>query len=126
MRDLELAGLADVAVINGTTAYLADWKTGNVKEDPFELEVQAVLLKAKYPEIQKVMGQYVWLKEMRLGQLYDVSDMHGTWQQINHLVRLIENDLTRGEFDKEPGPLCGGKWGSCAVKDCEHRKCLSG
>ncbi len=112
-------GRADVAVVENGKAYLADWKSGSSKyESPFELEVQALLLKAKYPHLTMIHGQYVWLKENRLGELYDLSDTDTTWQTICHLVSLIENDLERGVFDKEPGPLCA--W--CDCLDCEYNK----
>lgn len=115
-------GRADVVMIQDGKALLLDWKSGNVREDSFELEVQAVLLKAKYPHLKKITGRYVWLKEMRLGESHDCSDIETTQKTITNLVRMIESDKQRDDFEKEPGPLCGGAWGSCPVADCEHRK----
>ncbi len=121
-KDVYGRGKADVALIRDTNAYILDWKSGSRREDPFELEIHAVLLKAKYPNLKVIKGQFCWLKEMTLGPLHDLSHTDQTWQTIDHLVSLIEADRKRGEFDKEPGPLCGGSWGSCPVADCEHRK----
>ena len=74
------------------------------------------MLKAKYPQIQTVKGHYTWLKENRVGQLYDLSDFHATWIEINRIIDKIEADRQSGEFEKRKSGLCG--W--CDVKDCEH------
>src|SRR5258707_9639465 len=74
-NDVFLRGKVDVALINGNAAFLPDWKTGNSKyEHPFELQIQAVLLQAANPYLTKIAGLYVWLKENRIGQSYDLSD----------------------------------------------------
>jgi hypothetical protein len=108
----------DVALIQGDKAYLLDWKTGKPRENPFELEIQAVFLRLKYPQVRTIMGQFCWLKEDRMGPLHDLSDVQATCRKIVETIRMIEADQAAGEFDKEPSPLCG--W--CDVMDCEHNK----
>ncbi len=115
-NDVFLRGKVDVALINGTAAFLPDWKTGNSKyEHPFELQIQAVLLRAANPYLTKIAGLYVWLKENRIGQSYDLSDTNSTWAQINNKVEVIKDAMQFGEWPKTKGPLCG--W--CSVVDCE-------
>lgn len=115
--DCWFRGQADVFVLKGNKAYFRDWKFGNSKyEDPFELETNALLLKAKYPEIETIRGDYAWLKEDRIGQSYDLSRFDATWNEINRLVKLIEADRARGTFEKRKSGLCG--W--CNVEDCEN------
>lgn len=114
-----LRGRADVVVVGDETAYLADWKTGNdnIKyEDPFELAVQALLLQAKAPQMKRIVGQYIWLKTMRLSQMYDLSDTDATWNTVNQLVQSIEADRARGVFEKKRSGLCG----YCGHKECEN------
>lgn len=107
----------DVTIRNGATAFINDWKTGGSKyEDSFELEVGALLLKAKYPELTIVKGHYTWLKENRVGQPYDLSDFAATWREMNCLIAKIEADRVSGEFEKHRSGLCS--W--CDVRDCEH------
>ena len=116
-NDCWFRGKVDLSIFTGTKAYISDLKTGGSKyEDPFELEVGALLLKAKYPEIASVKGHYIWLKENRAGQLYDLSRFADTWREINRLVAKIEADRVSGEFEKHRSGLCF--W--CDVKDCEH------
>lgn len=109
-----LRGRADVVVLNGPKAYLLDWKTGKTREEEFELEVQALLLKIKYPELQQVVGQYAWLKDLTLGKLYDLSNFRQTWDEVNRIVDMIEHDRARGVFEKRQSGLCG----YCDVRDC--------
>lgn len=111
-------GKLDVVIVNGTTGYLADHKTGKEREEPFELEVQAVLLKARYPQLKKIVGQYLWLKEIKVGELYDLSDTEGTWGEINRIMQQIESCQTQGLWEKRSSPLC--KW--CDVRDCEYNR----
>lgn len=112
-------GVIDVALGTTTTAYIADWKTGGSKyESRFELDVQAVLLKAAYPSLTKIFGQYIWLAEDRAGTLYDLSDTDKAWQQIRDIMYKVEQDKLNESFEKRQGPLC--KW--CPVGNCEHNK----
>lgn len=105
----------DVNIVKGPTAYLLDYKTGKVREEPFELECQAVALHAKNPGLTKVIGQYAWLASNRLGPMHDVSYTGRTWQRIRQLGDQIETDRRMGSFEKREGPLCG--W--CPCMDCE-------
>lgn len=112
-----LRGKVDLAIEGATTAYMADWKTGKSSyESPFELEIGALLLKANNLALRKVVGNYVWLKEDRVGQQYDLSGFMTTWDKVNEIVARIEHDKAEGEFPKKKSGLCG--W--CSVKDCEN------
>lgn len=102
-------------IVNKETAIIFDWKTGKVREDPFELEVQAVLLKAKYPELENIKGAYIWLKEDRYGEVYDLgSKIPDTKRAIQDIMRKVEQGL----FYANKNPLCG--W--CSLKTCKHWK----
>ena len=110
-------GKADLTLVNGKVGYILDWKRGRMRDNPFELEVQAMFLKCKYPTLQKIVGSYVWLKEDRIGQLHDLSDFRRTAEEIQQLVMLIERDKEAEKFEKRPGGLCS-RW--CEVTTCEH------
>jgi hypothetical protein len=116
-KDVWLRCKIDTTMLNGTAVFLADWKTGNSKyEDPFELEIQALTLKAAIPQVNKIAGHYVWLKENRVGEVHDLSDFNATWSKINNKVEVIEDCMATGEWPKTKSGLCG----YCAVKDCEN------
>ena len=110
-------GKADATIVHGDTAYIGDWKTGkSAYEDPFELATNAVLLHAKFPHLKKIVGSYVWLKEGRVSQVYDLSDTRSTWAEICRLMGEILAKRDTGEFEKKRSGLCG----YCSVSDCEH------
>lgn len=119
-KDVWFRGKLDVTIISGTTAYIPDWKTGNSKyEDPFELETNAVLLHAKHPALTKIMGCYVWLKDNRISQTYDLSHTLQTWTTMQRMMaEIIEKRATPATYQKNQTPLCS----YCSVGDCEHWK----
>lgn len=63
----------DYAVIDGPNALILDWKTGKKREDPLELEIQALALKVAHPEIKNIWGCYMWLKTMEKGQMFELG-----------------------------------------------------
>lgn len=113
--DVFLRGVLDAPVWQGAFAFIPDWKTGKVREEPYELEINALLLQAHHPEIRHITGRYVWLQRGDLGKDHDCSNTLRTWQKVHETMHTVE---TAREFPKTKGPLCG--W--CAVKDCEHNR----
>lgn len=112
-------GKVDVTLINGNTAYILDWKTGNSNyESAFELETNALLVYCKHPHLTRIVGSYAWLKENRLGQLYDLSNVGNTWNVMNVLIKQFEAlPRERGaSWEKRKSGLCG----YCSVEDCEN------
>lgn len=113
-------GKLDVLLLNDTEteALIVDWKTGKVREDPFELQVFSLLVRGWWPEIQKIVGMYVWLGDLKVGKVYDLTDTGG----INARVREMWNAWTSLDPQKEwlpnPNPLCG----FCAVRTCEFNR----
>jgi hypothetical protein len=103
---------------NRTDGWLVDWKTGNVREDPFELECQALLLKVNQPTLTSIAGEYFWLKTGTKGLRYDLTRTnHGnTYARLVKLRSEAEGYLQAGDFPKRKNPLCG--W--CPVTSCEH------
>ena len=109
-------GRIDAAVVQNGKAYICDWKSGSSRyEDPFELEIGAVLLQAKF-NVSTIKGNYIWLKENRVGVPYDLSDTNKTFAKMRHLMEEIERDRIRDWFEKRKSGLCG--W--CPVIECEH------
>lgn len=110
-------GKLDLILIEGDTAYLNDWKFGSSKyEDPFELEIGALLLHAKHPNLKKIVGTYSWMKENRLSKPYDLSDTQKTWTEVCSIMNTILSYRKLGEFPKKRSGLCG--W--CQRWDCDQ------
>ncbi len=104
-KDVWLRGKADVMVVNG-----------NVREDPLELEIQALLLNAKYPNLTSISGFYIWLAENRIGQKHDVSHTRDTFTYVQRIAADLEEDMRNGEFEQRRGGLCP----YCPCDDCPN------
>jgi hypothetical protein len=113
-RDAWLRGVIDAHVIEGDKAVIFDWKTGKEREDPFELEIFGFLLRCHHPELEKIIGHYVWLRDNKVGEQHDVSDYARTWVKVMNFYTEIE----KGDYKKTPGPPCK----LCPVLDCAHNK----
>jgi len=107
------------------TIRLFDWKTGKVREDPFELRLQALFVQARNPEVRAIRGWYVWLGQGeagRLGAPHDLSDIERTWAEVDSIMHTIKSNAAINHWPKREGPLCR----YCPVKSCEYNKGTNG
>lgn len=112
-------GKIDLTIMKGTTAFILDYKTNaKPREDRRELAIQALLLKAKFPHLTKIIGRYFWLTPNRLGTEHDVSDTDATWRRVQGIVANIREKMAANWWPKNENPLCG--W--CEVDDCEFNR----
>lgn len=109
-------GKNDITLISGTKALLLDFKTGKKREDPTELETNAMLVHAHNVYLTEFVGAYVWLKEGSIGQMHALTDTRSTWARVNNKAEEIKDRQASNDWPKTKGPLCG--W--CNVFDCEN------
>lgn len=117
-KDVWFRGKIDVVLAGATHGFIGDWKTGKTREDPDELELFSLMLKSRMPQLTKVTGVYVWLKEMKLGKIHDLSDFAGKFRSLVSRMDEIEQAKKMDWWPKQQGPLCN--W--CSVLDCEFNK----
>jgi hypothetical protein len=111
-----LRGKLDVMIIHGNSAVIFDWKTGKTREDAFELEVQALLLKCHYPTVEKISGNYIWLKNCNLGATHDLSDTDRTAASVRaQLAEAVRRGLQA--WPARQNPLC--PWCPVPKSKCE-------
>jgi hypothetical protein len=115
-KDVWLRGKVDVFIEGQDVGALYDWKTGKTFEDPFELRVQALLIKISRPHLHTIKGQYIWLKAGKLGREHNCSDTAMTWHELVELDHKAHKFDELGAWPKVSNVLCG--W--CSVHDCEH------
>jgi hypothetical protein len=60
-NDVWLRSIADVLVIDDPTAFVFDWKTGKVRENPTQLKLFAAMVMSHLP-VNTVKTCYVWLQ----------------------------------------------------------------
>ncbi len=115
--DVWLRGKADVVAAKGSNGLLLDYKTGAKREDPYELEIQGLMMQACWlgnPPLEKITGHYVWLKDGTIGKPHDVSNTGETLECLQEKADEIEQMNKTGLWPTKQGPLCG--W--CPVKSC--------
>jgi hypothetical protein len=109
-------GKADVLYVEGPVAVALDWKTGRIKEEPIQLGVTAQYLFSKYPDVQTVMSEYVWLKEETTSpEKFQRADMKYLWSKVLPRVQAYQEALTAQNFPPKPGGLCRSY---CPVASC--------
>jgi hypothetical protein len=109
-------GKADVLIVDPPSVFIVDWKTGKVREDDRELRQLALLVRANYPEVHRISGCYVWLREGRMGVVYDLTDVNRTYHGTVASMDEAQGYEDKGNWPKKPNPLCS----YCPVKDCEN------
>ena len=124
--DVWMRGVIDVRILQKPVtgaAAIADQKTGKVREDPDELEMHAVLLKAELPALERITGWYNWLAECKPGRMHDLSATQAKLESIRKTRSEIEHAFRHGStaFAPRQNPLCG--W--CPVKSCEYNGMFS-
>jgi hypothetical protein len=126
--DCYIAGKVDVTLVLGNHVDITDWKTGkDTYETPFELELHALLLAAKFaPNAFTYTARYAYIGRMdgsrdKIGQTYDVSNVGATWAKVNALMHRAYQYQANGHWPEIPNALCG--W--CDVVQCRHNKKLA-
>lgn len=110
-------GKLDAPVIKNTQAAIFDLKTGKVREDPEELKIHAVLLKAWQPTLQRIVGYYMWTQTGEVGKMHDLSNTQETLAGITYTMQDVARCMEVEDFPKRRNPLCD----YCPVVDCENR-----
>jgi len=113
-----LRGIADLVIIQGDKARCADYKTGNSKyPDVAQLELMALLLFARMPEIKRSHGALIFLKDGKLVQkITKREDAGNLWVNWLGKVQRVEAAHETGVWNPKPSALC--PW--CPVTNCEH------
>lgn len=121
--DCFFKGKVDVLKTENDAGFILDWKTGKPREDKDELERHGLLVLANFPKIERMSGAYAWLKEDRIGKVYDLrKPAPKTFEHIQRLVnQMHQTEAAGAEWPANSNPLCG--W--CSVKTCKHNPARS-
>lgn len=110
--------IGDVIKVNGRVALIADWKTGKILEDSVQLALAASCVFAKFPDVQRVRSEYIWLKEdATTREDFTRDDMPSMWASVMPRVEAMKRAWETGVYHKVPGRLCRS-W--CPVEACEY------
>lgn len=112
-------GIADLVVLNGSTAFVLDYKTSKNARyaDPRQLALMAACLFTKYPEIEKIKAALLFVvsKDMIKSE-YHRDSAYDIFAELAPLLTQREMAYKTGVFNPKPNGLCN-RW--CNT-ECPH------
>jgi hypothetical protein len=111
-------GICDLLVVDGDTAYIIDYKTGNPKyADTRQLKLMAVMVFAQFPDVKKINAALLFVgKRGFFPEEYDISELDNLWAVFAADLFKLKNAFATGHWPAISSGLCG----YCPVKTCEH------
>lgn len=123
-RDKEVwfRGIADLLIINGDKARIADWKTSKSSRyaDRKQLELLSLLVFKHFPEVKIVTAGLVFLvADDLVTAKYERDVQEECWQKWLGEAHLLDEAFKNDVWNPRPNFTCRG-W--CPVSDCEHNQ----
>lgn len=118
--DVWSRAIADVLVIDDTTAYVVDWKTGKVKPDNKQLKLFALFVFYHFPYVVNCHTSFEWLQHNQHTRAeFSVLDVPVLWNEFTPDLKEYRDAFITETWQPRPSGLCNG-W--CPVQDCQHWK----
>lgn len=115
-------GIADLLIINGDKARIADWKTSKSSRyaDRKQLELLSLLVFKHFPEVKTVTAGLVFLvADDLVAAKYERETQEDSWQKWLGETTLLDKAFEHDVWNPRPNFTCRG-W--CPVTDCEHNQ----
>jgi len=114
-----LRGIADLVIISGNKARVVDYKTGSAKyPDTEQLELMALMVFAKFPEVEKSHGALLFLAQNTIIQaITKKEDSTRLWANWFGKVERVASAHETAVWNAKNSGLCKG-W--CPCTTCEH------
>lgn len=112
-------GIVDLVVVNGTKAFMVDYKTGKNARyaDTKQLDLMAGALFAKFPDLHKIKSALVYVVSNEFIPKEHVREkMHMYLSVFDDQLERLDAAEASGVWNPKSGPLCG--W--CPVVNCEN------
>jgi len=119
-KDVWFRGIADLVILDGEIATVVDYKTGKSARyaDKGQLELMALALMARYPQIKRVRAALMFVVSNDLIKdvytEYNVADLWHKWlSRYTQMQIAADNDV----WNARPNGLCRRH---CPVIECVH------
>ena len=111
-------GIADLVLDYGDKIAALDWKTGKQKHGSRQLTLMALLLFARFPDVQEIYTAYVWLQSGKLTpESYKREQIEELWELFIQPMKELEWCLENNVWHPRENFLCRN-W--CGVLDCMY------
>lgn len=113
-------GIADLLIVDGGTAYVVDYKTGNNKyPDLKQLKLMGLMVFSHFPEVETVKAGLLFvMHDSFMPEEYQRNDVDDLWKIFEPDLERLKSAYDTDVWQPNPTPLCG--W--CPVKTCEFYK----
>ena len=113
-------GIVDLLIIDGSDAFIVDYKTGNSKYyDVKQLKLMALMTFAHYPEVSHIKAALLFVKDnVFVDEEYSREDIDKLWKSFGTDLERLQISYENDVWQANPTPLCG--W--CPVRTCEFYK----
>lgn len=116
-------GIVDLLIMDGTKAYIIDYKTGKPRNaDTKQLKLMALMTFAHFSEITDINAALLFLSidkpAVIIDEQYQRESSQGLWDAFNPSLLRMQVAYNSQVWSPNPTPLCG----YCPVKSCDYHK----
>ena len=119
-KDVWFRGIADLVILNGTLAWVVDYKTGKSARyaDKGQLELMALSIFKHFPEVEEIRAGLLFVVAKNLVKdTYYKDDESQLWDKWLTSYAKMEITATNNVWNPRPSGLCRRH---CAVVECAH------
>lgn len=119
-KDYWVRGIVDLAIVDGDTAHIVDYKTGSAKyPDVKQLKLMSLMTYAHFPEVTKIKAGLVFVAHnVFIDEEYDRDQSEDMWKEFLPDLERLKLSHEHNKWPENPTPLCG--W--CPVNTCQFNK----
>ena len=117
-KEVWVRGVVDLLIVNGKTAYVIDYKTGNDKyADTAQLKLMAIMAFEHFPQIEKIKAALLFIvKDRVIKERYNRDDLPELWARFEPNLYKLRQAFATDVWNPNPTGLCR----FCPVKTCEY------
>lgn len=118
--DYWVRGIVDFMVIDGTDAYIIDYKTGSNKyPDTDQLKLMSLMVFNHFPDVVRIKAGLLFVAQNSfLPEEYVRSNERAYWGTFTAPLMRLKVSFDTASWPPNPSPLC--KW--CSVDSCNFQK----
>lgn len=110
--------ILDVIRVEGSEAWVIDWKTGKVKPNSRQLKLFALAVFHTFPGVRTVHTSFEWLQHNEQTQeTYCLTDVVSMWDLFVHDLTQYKDAFLTDTWQPRPSGLCKNH---CNVFHCQH------
>ena len=116
-KDVWMRMILDFGKLRDTSLLALDYKTGKVKEDIDQLKLFAAVMFKIYPDVEKIVTGYVWLKDKKVTkETFQREQLPDLWGAFIPRVNRLQAAHDQNDWPEKPSGLCRA-W--CPVTACQ-------